>query len=168
MSPVLQEQDDRLRGLINMGKERGYVLFDEVNEVLPGETRTAAEVDGLFSAFEGHNIRICEDAPVAMPASGLPGVAEHGESEAGEDSVHVEEPELNDTASFPDKTSDPVRLYLREMGSVRLLKREEEVAHRQAHGARPSAGAQDRFSFSACPRRADRNGQGVAQRYTFD
>jgi RNA polymerase primary sigma factor len=128
LSPVLQEQEDRLRGLINMGKERGYVLFDEVNEVVPGETRTAAEVGGLFSAFEGHDLRIYEDAPVAMPASGLPGVAEHGESEAGEDSVHVEEPELNDTASFPDKTSDPVLLYLREMGSVRLLKREEEVA----------------------------------------
>ncbi len=128
MSPVLQEQDDRLRGLINMGKERGYVLFDEVNEVLPGETPTAAEVDGLLSAFEGHNIRICEDAPVAMPASGLPGVAEHVESATGVDSVHVEEAELNDTAFFPDKTSDPVLLYLREMGSVRLLKREEEVA----------------------------------------
>jgi len=128
LSPALQEQEDRLRGLINMGKERGYVLFDEVNEVVPGETHTAAEVGRLFSAFEGHDLRIYEDAPVAVPASGLPGVAEHVESETGEDSVHVEEPELDDTASFPDKTSDPVLLYLREMGSVRLLKREEEVA----------------------------------------
>ena len=128
MSLVLQEQDDRLRGLINMGKERGYVLFDEVNEVLPGETHTAAEVGGLLSAFEGHNIRICEDAPVAMPASALLAVAERVESEKGEDSVRVEEIELNETASLFDKTSDPVRLYLREMGTVRLLKREEEVA----------------------------------------
>jgi RNA polymerase primary sigma factor len=128
LSLVFQEQDDRLRGLINMGKERGYVLFDEVNEVLPGEAHTTAEVDGLFSAFEGHNIRICEDAPVAMSASGLPGVAERVESETGEDSARVEELELNETASLLDKTSDPVRLYLREMGSVRLLKREEEVA----------------------------------------
>ena len=129
MSPVLQEQqDDRLRGLINRGKERGYVLFDEVNEVVPGETHTAAEVGRLFSAFEGHDIRIYEDAPVAMPASGLPGVAEHAESETGEDSVHFEEPELDDTALFPDKTSNPVMLYLREMGSVRLLRRDEEVA----------------------------------------
>ena len=128
MSLVLQEQDDRLRGLINRGKERGYVLFDEVNEVLPGETHTAAEVDGLFSAFEGHNICICEDAPVAMSASGLPGIAERVESETAEDSARVEELELNQTASLLDKTGDPVRLYLREMGSVRLLKREEEVA----------------------------------------
>lgn len=127
MSPELQEQDDRLRGLINVGKERGYVLFDEVNEILPGETHSAEEVGRLFSAFEGHDIRIYEDAPVAMPASGLPGDAEHVEGETGADSGHVEEPELSDPAYFPDKTSDPVVIYLREMGSVRLLKREEEV-----------------------------------------
>jgi RNA polymerase primary sigma factor len=126
LSLVLQEQDDRLRGLINMGKERGYVLFDEVNEILPGETHTAAEVGGLLSAFEGHDIRIYEDAPVAMPANSLPGVAEHLESE--EDAARVKESELNETASLPGTTNDPVRLYLREMGNVRLLKREEEVA----------------------------------------
>jgi len=126
LSLVLQEQDDRLRGLINMGKARGYVLFDEVNEILPGETHTAAEVGGLFSAFEGHDIRIYEDAPVAMPASGSLGVAEHVESE--EDAVRVKESELNETASLPGTTNDPVRLYLREMGNVRLLEREEEVA----------------------------------------
>jgi RNA polymerase primary sigma factor len=124
---VLQEQEDRVRGLIDVGKERGYVLFDEVNEVLPGEAHTTAEVDGLFSAFEGHNIRILEDAPVAVSASGLPEVAEHLEGESGEDSAHAEQFELHETASFLDKSSDPVRLYLREMGSVRLLKREEEV-----------------------------------------
>ena len=125
MSLVLQEQDDRLRGLIDIGKARGYVLFDEVNEVFPGDTQTAAEVDELFSAFEGHDIRIYEDAPVATFASGLPGVAENVESE--QDAVHVHESDLDETAAFPDMTNDPVRLYLREMGNVRLLKREEEV-----------------------------------------
>ncbi|MGD0129274.1 MAG: sigma-70 family RNA polymerase sigma factor [Terriglobia bacterium] len=125
MSLVLQEQDDRLRGLINIGKARGYVLFDEVNEVFPGDTQTAAEVDELFSAFEGHDIRIYEDAPVATSASGLPGVAENVDGE--QDSVHVHESELDETAAVPDMTNDPVRLYLREMGNVRLLKREEEV-----------------------------------------
>jgi RNA polymerase primary sigma factor len=125
LSLVLQEQDDRLRGLINIGKARGYVLFDEVNEVFPGDTQTAAEVDELFSAFEGHDIRIYEDAPVATSASGLPGVAENVDGE--QDSVHVHESELDETAAVPDMTNDPVRLYLREMGNVRLLKREEEV-----------------------------------------
>jgi RNA polymerase primary sigma factor len=128
LSLVLREEDDRLRGLINRGKERGYVLFDEVNEVLPGETPTDAELDGLFSAFEGHNIPIFDDVPVTAPGRGLPGVAERVESEMGEDPVRAEELELHETASLLDTTSDPVRLYLREMGSVRPLKGEEEVA----------------------------------------
>ena len=68
MSLVLQKEDDRVRGLINMGKERGYVSYDEVNEILPTETRTAAEIDSLFSAFEQHNVPVYEDAPVAKAA----------------------------------------------------------------------------------------------------
>jgi RNA polymerase primary sigma factor len=128
LSLDLQEQDDQVRGLINMGKERGYVLFDEVNEILPGESHTAAEIDGLFSAFERNNIHICEDAPVANPAREVYGPAEGVESEMREDSVRGEEAEHNETAYFLDNTRDPVHLYLREMGSVPLLKREDEVA----------------------------------------
>jgi RNA polymerase primary sigma factor len=125
---VLQEQDDRLRGLINMSKERGYVLVDEVSEIVPGATPTAADVDRLFSAFEDLNIHIREDAPAEMPASGLLGVAEGVESSTGGNPVPGEDAELTHDAQLLDKIDDPVRLYLREMGSVRLLKREEEVA----------------------------------------
>ncbi len=127
MSLVLEERDDRLRSLMNMGKERGYVLFDEVSEMLPGATHTAAEIDGLLAAFEGHNIHLCEDAPVAVPSNGALGVAERAETAMRGDSAG-EEPDLGDPTQFVDKTNDPVRLYLREMGSVPLLKREEEVA----------------------------------------
>jgi RNA polymerase primary sigma factor len=110
-----------------LGKERGYVLFDEVSEVLPGATPTAAEVDRLFSAFEGHNIHIREDVPVGMSASGLQGVAEGTDSGIREGFAPDEEVDRPETALL-DKTSDPVRLYLREMGTTRLLKREQEVA----------------------------------------
>jgi RNA polymerase primary sigma factor len=132
---VLQEQDDRLRSLINIGKERGYVLFDEVSEILPGATPTAAEVDRLFSTFEGHNIHIREDAPTEMPGSGFPGVVEPSKSEIREDSDPHEEVDQPETGPL-DGTSDSVRLYLREMASVRLLKREQEVAiaKRMEHG----------------------------------
>ena len=125
---MLEEQDGRLRGLINMGKERGYILFDEVSEVLPRETHSAEEIDGLFSAFEGHNIHLCEDPPAAMPSSGGRGGTERVESEMAGSSVPAEESELDQAAQVLDTTSDPVRLYLREMGSVPLLRREEEVA----------------------------------------
>jgi RNA polymerase primary sigma factor len=123
-----QEQDDRLRSLIDLGKERGYVLLEEVSEILPGASPTAAQFDRLFSAFEGHNIHIREDAPIAIPTDGSQTVAERTEGEFWEDSVHVEEIDLSESVAVPDKTNDPVRLYLREMGTVRLLKREQEVA----------------------------------------
>ena len=128
MSLVLQEQDDRVSSLINLGKERGYVLYDEVNDILPSEAHTSAEIDRLFSAFERNHVHICEDAPVAKAARGVLGVPERVEIKVREDPVHGEEAELDETAHLLDKTSDPVRLYLREMGSVPLLKREREVA----------------------------------------
>jgi RNA polymerase primary sigma factor len=124
---VLEEQDGRPRGPINIGKERGYVLFDQVNELMPAETHTAQEVGGLLSAFDDHAIRISEEALAEMHASGLPGVAEGLEGEMGDETARLNEFDLSEAVSLLDKTSDPVRLYLREMGSVRLLRREEEV-----------------------------------------
>jgi RNA polymerase primary sigma factor len=125
---VLQKEDDRVRDLINLGKERGYVSFDEVSDILPPETRSAVEIDSLFSAFEHHNVPVYEDAPVAKPAHGVLGDSEGGEFDAPEDSARGEGAEVDESAPLLDKTHDPVRLYLREMGSVPLLKREDEVA----------------------------------------
>ena len=128
MSLALQKEDDRVRNLISLGKERGYVIHDEVNEALPAETRTSAEMDNLFSALEQNHVHVYEDASGAKAARGLAGNSEHGEFEEREDSAHDEEVAADETVHFEDKTSDPVRLYLREMGSVPLLKREDEVA----------------------------------------
>ena len=128
MALVLQKQDDRVRNLINLGKERGYVLDDEVNDILPAGTRPSAEIDSLFSAFERDNVHVYEDASVAKSAPGVPGDTERVEFEMGEDPARGEEAEIDETADLLDKTSDPLRLYLREIGSVPLLKREGEVA----------------------------------------
>ncbi len=128
MSLVLQKEDERVRDLISLGKERGFVSFDEVNDILPTETRTSADIDSLFSAFEHHNVPVYEDAPVAKSPHGLLGDTDGIEFEGREDHAHGEDAEVNETAHLLDKTSDPVRLYLREMGSVPLLKREDEVA----------------------------------------
>ena len=68
MSPVLQKIDDRVRNLIDLGKERGYVIHDEVNAALPAATRTSAEIKSLFAAFEHHNIHVYEDAAAAKAA----------------------------------------------------------------------------------------------------
>jgi RNA polymerase primary sigma factor len=128
LSLVLQKEDDRVRNLINLGKERGYVFYDEVNDILPTERRTSAEIRSLFSAFERHNVHVYEDAPVAKAAHGMLGNTERVEFEVRENPARGEEAEIDETAHLVDKTSDPVRLYLREMGSVPLLKREGEVA----------------------------------------
>jgi RNA polymerase primary sigma factor len=128
LSHVLQKEDDRVRNLINLDKERGSVFHDEVNDILPSEMHTSAEIDSLFSAFERHNVHIDEDASVAKAARGVLGVAEPVEIEVREDPARGEEAEIDETAHLVDKTSDPLRLYLREMGKVPLLKREGEVA----------------------------------------
>src|ERR1039457_6610218 len=85
LSLGLQEQDERVRSLINLGKERGYVFYDEVNDILPSETHTSAEIDILFSAFERDNVHVYEDASVVKAARGVLGVAEPVEIEVRED-----------------------------------------------------------------------------------
>ncbi len=127
MSLAFQKQDDRTRNLIPLGKERGHDFYDEVND-LPSEMHTSAEVKSLFAAFERDNLHVYGDAPAAKTASGLPGDAEHRGIAVHEDPAHGEEAEIDDAAHLLDSSGDPVRLYLREMGSVPLLKREGEVA----------------------------------------
>lgn len=128
MSLVLQKEDGRVRDLISLGKERGFVSFDEVSDILPAENHTTAEIDSVLSAFEFHNVPVYEDAPADKGARGVLGETEGLESDASEDRPRSDDAEVDEPVQFQDKTGDPVRLYLREMGSVPLLKRADEVA----------------------------------------
>ena len=128
MSLVLQKEDDRIQDLINLGKERGFVSFDEVNEILPNDTHATAEIESVLSAFEHHNVPVYEDAPVAKTAQSALGETEGLEFEGHEEHAHSADAEVDESLPIHDKTGDPVRLYLREMGSVPLLKRADEVA----------------------------------------
>ena len=69
MSLVIEEKYDQVRQLINMGKERGYLLYDEVNDMLPAEVHSSGEIDDLFSTFERYGINIYEDVSSASLAS---------------------------------------------------------------------------------------------------
>jgi len=102
---------DSLQRLVQMGKEKGYVLYDEVNELLPGDLAGGAELDDLLAGLDGAGIEILEE-PKDFEKK----------LEEGEELLDLELP-----ASVGDKVNDPVRMYLREMGTVPLLTREGEV-----------------------------------------
>ena len=113
-----------------MGKERGYLLYDEVNDILPAEVHSSEEIDDLLSTFERYGIDVYEDlasAKAALAAGEAGETAEPVKEEASSSSSD-NEVELDLTPGALEKTNDPVRMYLREMGTVPLLTREGEVA----------------------------------------
>jgi RNA polymerase primary sigma factor len=113
----IEEKYDEVRQLITIGKEKGYLLYDEVNELLPSEITSSDELDDLFNTFGSAGIEVIDsdqkylrdDKPIDRTGEG------------------AEELELDLTPGALDKTNDPVRMYLREMGTVPLLTREGEV-----------------------------------------
>jgi RNA polymerase primary sigma factor len=127
LSLAIQEKSEQVRNLVNLGKERGYLLHDEVIELLPIEEQATEEIDKLFSTFERDGIEIYEDAAAAKAANPSLAVAEPIEITRDEP-VRSEESELHFAPRTSDTSNDPVRMYLREMGVVSLLTREREVA----------------------------------------
>ena len=112
-----------------MGKERGYLLYDEVNDILPAEVHSSEEIDELLSTFERYGIDVYEDLATAKAARALLEAAEPAEHEAeAQKDSGADEVEIDLTPGALEKTNDPVRMYLREMGTVPLLTREGEVA----------------------------------------
>jgi RNA polymerase primary sigma factor len=126
----LEEKYDAVRQLIAIGKERGYLLYDEVNDSLPAEVHSSEEIDDLLTTFERNGIEIYEDAASAKAARAVEVSSEHGDHDAVvKDDLHEEGggSDLDLTPGSLEKTNDPVRMYLREMGTVPLLTREGEV-----------------------------------------
>jgi RNA polymerase primary sigma factor len=123
---ALEEKYDQVRQLIAMGKERGYLLYDEVNDILPPEVHSSEEIDDLLSTFERYGIDVYEDLSSAKAALAA---SDSGEAlEIKEEPAGSEDGDLDLTPGTLEKTNDPVRMYLREMGTVPLLTREGEVA----------------------------------------
>ena len=112
----IEERYDEVRQLITVGKEKGYLLYDEVNELLPSEITSSEDLDDLFNAFGSAGIEVVDSDK-----------AYRGDKDFDRDGAG-DEPELDLTPGVLDKTNDPVRMYLREMGTVPLLTRDGEVA----------------------------------------
>jgi RNA polymerase primary sigma factor len=109
MALSIEEKYDEVRQLITMGKEKGYLLYEEVNDLLPSEISSSDELDDIFSMFGSMGIEVVDSE-------------QKFREKAEEEGV-----ELDLTPGALDKTNDPVRMYLREMGTVPLLTREGEV-----------------------------------------
>src|SRR5499433_1757786 len=124
--------DDSVQKLIEIGKEKGYVLYDEVSDLLPPEIGASAEdLDDLFSAFGTAGIEVIAAADQNFAAlDKIPGEKKF-DTEVTEEGI-----ELNLTPGALEKANDPVRMYLREMGTVPLLTRagEVEIAKRIERG----------------------------------
>jgi RNA polymerase primary sigma factor len=125
---ALEEKYDQVRQLIAMGKERGYLLYDEVNDILPPEVHSSEEIDDLLSTFERYGIDVYEDLASAKVALAAADASDSPEPAKDTEAVASEDGELDLTPGSLEKTNDPVRMYLREMGTVPLLTREGEVA----------------------------------------
>ena len=120
---LLDVQSAAVKRLIARGKERGYITFDELNAVLPPDQNSSEQIEDVMANLSEMGIQVVEneesedgDAPVAKVEK-----AEDEEAEEGAPTGNVDAESLG-------RTDDPVRMYLREMGSVELLSREGEIA----------------------------------------
>jgi len=116
MALSIEERYDEVRQLISIGKEKGFLLYEEVNEMLPADVTSSEELDDLFSTFSAAGIEVVDSEKTYRDEKLLDRTGEG-----------AEEIELDLTPGALDKTNDPVRMYLREMGTVPLLTREGEV-----------------------------------------
>jgi len=112
----IEDKYDHVMELIALGKEKGYLLYDEVNELLPSDIRNSEGIEDILATFGTAGIEVIEESPKLSPD----GKMESKLDDAGE------EAELDLSPGSLDITNDPVRVYLREMGTVPLLTRDEE------------------------------------------
>ncbi len=142
-----QDLDDRrlrLKSLIVLGKERGFLTYAEINDHLPENMLDAEQLEGVVSMINDMGIQVFDEAPAAdevmSPDSPAP--------VADEDAIEEAEAALAAADSEFGRTTDPVRMYMREMGTVDLLTREGEIeiAKRIEEGLKHMIQA-----ISACP-----------------
>ena len=123
--PLLDLSDDAVKKMIKLAKKRGYVTMDELNAVLPSEEVTSEQIEDTMAMLSDMGINVVEDDEQGEEAE----QEGDAEEEAGELAEQTGTAVATTTKKEPtDRTDDPVRMYLREMGSVELLSREGEIA----------------------------------------
>ncbi len=125
MTPEEQEaRRNRLKVLIKLGKDRGYLTYGEINDHLPDDLVDAEAIDGIISTFSDMGISVYDQAPDAETLL----MSDNAPVASSDDDVEDEaEAALTTVDSDFGRTTDPVRMYMREMGTVELLTREGEI-----------------------------------------
>ena len=139
----IEARRTRLKTLIVLGKERGYLTYAEINDHLP-EMLEAEQIEGIVSMINDMGISVCDEAPDAETMI----MSEVAPTVTDEVAVEEAEAALSTVDSEFGRTTDPVRMYMREMGTVGLLTREDEIviAKRIEEGLKHMIQA-----ISACP-----------------
>ena len=118
---LLDVQTVAVKKLIVRGKERGYITFDELNAVLPSDQNSSEQIEDVMANFSEMGIQVVESEESEDGEAPVVKAEKAEEAEEEEQTGNVDEASLG-------RTDDPVRMYLREMGSVELLSREGEIA----------------------------------------
>ncbi|WP_421951373.1 RNA polymerase sigma factor RpoD [Pelagibacterium sp.] len=123
--PLLDLSDAAVKKLIKTAKKRGYVTYEEINAVLPSEEVTSEQIEDIMAMFSDMGINVVDEDEVEEAEADNSNDEEGGEiATTGTTAVA----NTSNAKSGSDRTDDPVRMYLREMGSVELLSREGEIA----------------------------------------
>ncbi|BDD93596.1 MULTISPECIES: RNA polymerase sigma factor RpoD [unclassified Pandoraea] len=141
----LEERRGKLRALIKLGKERGFLTFAEINDHLPDDVVEGDALEGVIATFNDMGVAVYEQAPDAETLL----LNDNAPNAATDDEVEEQaEAALSTVDSEFGRTTDPVRMYMREMGTVELLTREGEIeiAKRIEEGLKHMVQA-----ISACP-----------------
>ncbi|MGF1619211.1 MAG: RNA polymerase sigma factor RpoD [Rhodomicrobiaceae bacterium] len=123
-SPVLDLSDQAVKKMIKAAKARGFITYDELNEVLPSSEVSSEQIEDVMSMLSDMGINVVDSDEVEEADSGA---LDDDDADNGMAAAVPAKPEKS-TEISTDRTDDPVRMYLREMGSVELLSREGEIA----------------------------------------
>src|SRR6516225_8898446 len=122
--PLLDLSDAAVKKMIKVAKKRGYVTIDELNQVLPSDQNTPEQIEDIMTMLNDMGINVIETDEVEEPEE----AGGEEEAEGGELAEAAPTAVAKPAREPTDRTDDPVRMYLREMGSVELLSREGEIA----------------------------------------
>src|SRR5262245_60175293 len=127
--PLLDLSDAAVKKLIRTAKKRGYVTHDQINSVLPSEEVNSEQIEDVLAMFSEMGVNVVETEEASEEDGEREEPEEEPETESGE-LVEVQQkvPAKSEAKEPAERTDDPVRMYLREMGSVELLSREGEIA----------------------------------------